>query len=173
MSYEDEPMDQDSVEGPDPERSRVADKVKLPAIFLIVVGVLNALFGLYEIGSGGYQALSKNNEATKQQMEKELQKNTQLSKEQREQFQNFFGKIADVGPVTNVVLGVLGLLAAAVTIFGGVQMISLRMRGLAILGSILAAIPCLSLMGCCGVGEGIGIWSLIVLMSADVKAAFR
>jgi hypothetical protein len=52
-------------------------------------------------------------------------------------------------------------------------MVSLKSYGLAMTGSILAAIPCLSAMGCCGIGEAVGIWSLIVLMSADVKSAFR
>jgi hypothetical protein len=173
MSYEDQPMEQDEVRGLDAARSRAAEKVKLPAIFLIVIGVLNALYGLYQTGQGAYQALAKDKGAEKQEVEKEIQKNTGLSKEQRDQIQNIAGKIADVGPVTGIILGLVELLAAAATIFGGVQMMSLRSRGLAILGSILAMIPCVSIMGCCGLGEGVGIWSLIVLMSADVKSAFR
>ena len=34
-------------------------------------------------------------------------------------------------------------------------------------------VPCVSCAGCCGVGEVIGLWALIVLLSADVRSAFR
>jgi hypothetical protein len=70
-------------------------------------------------------------------------------------------------------VGVISLIAAIVTILGAVKMRSLESRGLAITGALLAMIPCISPLGCCLVGEGIGLWALIVLSSADVKAAFR
>jgi hypothetical protein len=39
--------------------------------------------------------------------------------------------------------------------------------------AIAAALLCISPMGCCGIGEGAGIWSFVVLMNADVRSAFR
>jgi hypothetical protein len=87
--------------------------------------------------------------------------------------QGWFGNsIAGIG-ITYIVVGLLALFAAALTIFGAVRMLSLRSRGLAVFGALLACIPCLSVTACCGLGEGIGIWALIVLMAPDVKAAFR
>jgi hypothetical protein len=70
-------------------------------------------------------------------------------------------------------LGALVLLAAIVTAIAGVRMRALKSRGLALTGAVLAIIPCLSPAGCCGLGEAIGIWALIVLAQADVKSAFH
>jgi hypothetical protein len=183
MSYEDEPMDPESDGGIDPAQARAADRVKLPAIFLIVVGVLNVLGALYFVGDGARTVLLKD------QMTKEIQKgfeeqrlkSTQGTKQQQQQqeeilnkIQGWFGGDSIVGlGITYIVVGLLALLAAALTIFGAVRMLSLRSRGLAICGALVACIPCLSVTGCCGLGEGIGIWALIVLMAPDVKAAFR
>jgi hypothetical protein len=182
MSFADEPLEQENAESFDGTRSRVAEKVKLPAIFLIIVGVLNVLGALYGIEEGARALLMK--EKIAKEMDKAFEdqklKSTQLSKQQQQEqeeilnaIQGWLGKSVAGLAVTQLISGLLGLLAAAITIFGGVRMISLRSRGLAILGSVLAMIPCLSATGCCGLGEGIGIWSLIVLMSAEVKAAFR
>ena len=46
----------------------------------------------------------------------------------------------------------------------------LRGRGLAMTGSVLSMIPCLS--GCCIVGLPVGIWALVVLNNPDVRAGF-
>ena len=58
-------------------------------------------------------------------------------------------------------------------VFGGVQMLKQRSYGLAMAASILTMLPCLTCLGCCGVGEGIGIWALVVLLNEDVKRSFR
>jgi hypothetical protein len=67
----------------------------------------------------------------------------------------------------------VSLIAAMITVFGGMRMLSLKSYGLAVFASACAAIPCVSPMGCCGIGEGIGIWSFVVLMNADVRSVFR
>ena len=56
---------------------------------------------------------------------------------------------------------------------GGIRMLSLKNYGLAIVASILAAIPGFSCSGCCGFGAIIGIWALVVLINADVREAFQ
>jgi hypothetical protein len=171
MSYEDQPMDQEEVEGLEPARSRAAEKVKLPAIFLIIVGVLNALAGLWSAGQGVVQLVTKNTGA--QELKEQVKKETQLTAQQKQMMEGWADTAQKVGPAGNIVIGLIELLAAAVTVFGGVRMLSLQSYGLAVTGSILAAIPVVSFLGCCCIGEGVGIWSLIVLMSADVKTAFR
>jgi hypothetical protein len=70
------------------------------------------------------------------------------------------------------VVGVLMVVLSFVTILGGVYMRSLKGYGLAIAGAIIACVPCISAMACCGVGEGIGIWALVVLANPEVRAAF-
>lgn len=72
-----------------------------------------------------------------------------------------------------IVWGFLACVAIAlgiVTIIGGMKMQSLQSYGFALTASILCMLPCHS---CCIVGLPIGIWSLVVLMQPDVKAAFR
>jgi hypothetical protein len=163
MSYEDEPMDPDRNPG-DPEGSRdaVADRVKLPAIFLIIVGVLNIFGALYFVVDGAL--IFANPDMVKKNME-EMNKAFNLPNQE-------VGVGAGAG-IFYLALGVVALLAAALTILGGARMVALKSHGLAVTASVVAAIPCLSSMGCCCFGEAVGIWCLIVLMNADVRAAFR
>jgi hypothetical protein len=141
-------------------QNAAADRVKLPAIFLIIVGVLNIFGALYFVFNGAL--ILANPEMIKKNMQ-EINKQFNLPDQDIGAGQGIF----------YLALGAFGILAAAITILGGVRMISLKSYALAVTGSVLAVIPCLSAMGCCCIGEGVGIWSLVVLMNADVKAAFR
>lgn len=137
--------------------SPAASKVAGPAIALMVVGALTLLAALYCIvtgAMGGDAAVAP---------PAEIQDNPQFA----QQFE--FAQKID-GPFA-IGLGVLWLIIGAVIIFGALKMKSLQSYGLAMTASVLAMIPCVS--PCCLVGLPIGIWSLIVLMNPDVKAAFR
>jgi hypothetical protein len=70
----------------------------------------------------------------------------------------------------SLVLNVLVLTTSALVIFGALKMRKLESRGLAVAASIVAMLPCLG--PCCCIGLPSGIWSLVVLMKEDVKAAF-
>jgi hypothetical protein len=65
----------------------------------------------------------------------------------------------------------VGLLIAGLIIYASMEMKKLRQWGLAMAASILAMVPCIS--PCCILGLPMGIWSLVILMRDDVKAAFR
>ena len=65
------------------------------------------------------------------------------------------------------------LLGVILSLLGGMRMLALRSYGLCIAGAVSAAIPCVSCSGCCGFGEIVGIWALVVLLNADIKAAFQ
>jgi hypothetical protein len=54
-----------------------------------------------------------------------------------------------------------------------VQLRRLRTYWVAVSGALLAVVPCVSPLGCCGIGEAVGIWALVVLLNADVRSAFR
>src|SRR5205807_657149 len=69
--------------------------------------------------------------------------------------------------------GGVGLVASLIIILGGLRMRALRSYGLAVTGSVLALLPCVTCTGCCGLGQGIGIWALVVLLKPEVKALFR
>ncbi len=70
-----------------------------------------------------------------------------------------------------VVFNLLGLLLAGLVFFAAWQMMQLKGHGLAIAGSVIAMIPCLS--PCCCLGLPIGIWALVVLLKPEVKEAFE
>jgi hypothetical protein len=79
--------------------------------------------------------------------------------------------------MTNLMSGTLGIIAGIVSIlvggvvfFGAMKMRALQSWPLAIAASVLAIIPCLS--PCCCIGIPVGIWALVVLFDANVKASF-
>jgi hypothetical protein len=73
-----------------------------------------------------------------------------------------------------VVQGMIGSAVSAVCsliiTLGGMRMRSLSGYGLAMAGAILALIPCTN--SCCFIGLPVGLWAVVVLANADVKAAF-
>jgi hypothetical protein len=77
---------------------------------------------------------------------------------------------AMVGGSVGLVVAALVIILGAVMIFGGMKMRQLQSYGLAMTASILGMLPCTC---CCIIGLPIGIWSLVVLMKPEVKAAFR
>jgi hypothetical protein len=158
---------------------RVVRRTSAPGLLLIFVGVLDlipAAFFLYS----AYVTLQMPPAEFRQQYEERMRAMRDalrpslpewadaLEKQQGNpedaQMQNGIA-----GLVTGGVLVLIGLLI----ILGGVRMRRLQSYGLALTGAILAAIPCLSIGACCGLGEIIGIWSFVVLMDPEVRAAFR
>lgn len=63
-----------------------------------------------------------------------------------------------------------GLASGLLVIIAAFRMKRLTGRTLAILASILAMLPCIS--PCCFLGLPVGIWSLMILLDPDVRAAF-
>ncbi|MBN2432012.1 MAG: hypothetical protein JXQ27_11070 [Acidobacteria bacterium] len=71
-----------------------------------------------------------------------------------------------------LLLSVFALVMDGFIIFGAVRMRQLRSYGLAVAAAILSLIPCLS-SPCFVLGVPFGIWSLVVLLNGEVRAAFR
>lgn len=139
-------------------------KVTPPAIGLILMGVLTvAMIGL---GVLQYNSLP----AQFDEQIKQFDTDPNLKPEQRDQakemMKSYQKLVMSALPVTWGLAGISSL----VMIAAGVKMMSLSGRGLGIFASILAMIPCVS--GCCLIGLPIGIWALVVLNGAGVKAAF-
>ena len=74
---------------------------------------------------------------------------------------------AIIGIITGVPGNVIGIIAGIFIVIGATKMRKLESYGLAMTASILSILCC----PCC-VGIGAGIWSLVVLNNAQVKAAF-
>lgn len=72
-----------------------------------------------------------------------------------------------------IVIGwrVTGFLVSAFIVWATMQMKDLRNRTLSIVASVVAMIPCIS--PCCILGLPIGIWALITINDPAVKGAFR
>jgi hypothetical protein len=162
---------------PGPDNEAVKGRIRPPAIFLIVVGALNLLVAVYCLGDGILTAVTKTPAEVRQQsidfyktaiQDPQMQKSMVDSLEKQDpQTAYMEGVLGTIGG------GVFWLIMGLLTLFGGLRMMALKSYGLAITGAIIAAIPCVSPTGCCLLGEAAGIWSLIVLLNNDVRAAFR
>jgi hypothetical protein len=142
----------------------------LPAIFLIVVGSINILLCLYLVFNG-VVALS-----SPEQLQAAIDKLAEYYQGAGQPMPDVFRDpehfAKSVATVDFIWAGV-GIVASLVTVIGGARMYALRSYGLAMTGAVLAAIPCISCTGCCGFGQGMGIWAMVVLARAEVKAMFR
>src|SRR5262245_22607592 len=161
----------------DGERPTPQERVQLPGIFLMIVGILNLLASVWML-VGGITTANKSDDELKAEARLTLD---QIPRESRDKLSELIGKeltpelLAEANrqavPIT-LAWGAISTGLAVLAILGGVKMRRLRGYGLALSGSILVAIPCLSPMGCCLMGEVIGIWCLVVLLSRDVSSAF-
>ena len=145
-----------------------AQRTSLPGIFLIVVGAFNILWSLYQFFSALMALVTPPQqiwEANKRIIPgyfAEMEKAGWTP----EKFRN-----VSVG--INGGLGLLVLVTSIIIIAAGIRMRMLRSYGLAVTGAILACVPLLSCLGCCGLGEAVGIWALVVLVNPQVKTAFH
>jgi len=76
-----------------------------------------------------------------------------------------------LGGGIGVGLGIFQVMLAVVIVLGAIKMKNLESYGFAMASAIIAMIPCIS--PCCLLGFPFGIWALVVLNDAGVKAAFR
>jgi hypothetical protein len=126
------------------------EKLKSPAIGLLIAGIVNLLFGIYIVVSG----------LVKMQLGMVSAKGA--TDEERTAFL--------VGYWGIVILGGLGALAAPVIIYGAFSMLKgVRYRS-AKAAAILAIIPAVSCFFIIGIP--FGIWALKTLRKPDVRAAF-
>ena len=148
------------------------EKITIPGIFLIAVGVISVL--LVALGVGFTIHIMRMTDA---EIEESL---VQLGKSIPQLEDVFRQQIKDAGSIEaakrqlakqQYIQSGLSLVAAVVTVLGGIAMVKRRRHGLAVTGSILAALPILS--PCICVGQIVGIWALVVLFNSDVRAAFQ
>ena len=162
--------DRDGGLGPEgdggPPRTNRAD---LPGLWLIIIGVLSLLWAAYQIFRG-YQA----KEAPVAEFDKQLEEAKKVLPAEWFSDPRLNGQyLKDQTVLGAFIGGGLGLVVAPLIILGGARMRALQSYGMAVTASVLALIPCLTCTGCCGLGQGIGIWALVVLLKPEVKALFR
>jgi hypothetical protein len=128
----------------------VTEQVKLPALALVIVGVLDVGFVALFVLSNLVQLV------------REPAPRVFASEAQRAGY--YLWQVTAWGAALATAC------AAPLIIYGGIQMMRLRRYGVAKVASILALLPLTSC--CCLVGVPVGIWSLRTLARPDVKAAF-
>jgi len=152
------------------DQERIKGRVQPVAIALIIVGILNLFFAVYMVFNSVFTTVVPAEKLKEQQMAtyEALFPSLRETIDQKTPEEMKTQALLVSWPLTLFVL-----LASILPVAGGVRMLSLKSYALAVCGAICAAIPCLSITACCGLGEGIGIWALVVLLNPDVKSAFR
>lgn len=130
----------------------VLQKLKGPAIALIVAGTLNGVLSLLTLASGLFRLTG-------------IMGEEKLPTDEAERFGYYVGTFGSYG------ISSFSLIVMPLVIYGAVQMLNGKNYGLAKTAAILAIIP---LTSCCfPVGMPIGIWALVVLGKPEIKALFR
>ncbi len=140
------------------EPGSAADRVKGPAIGLLIVGILGVVFGvlgllnsLLGLGLGAAQL-----------------NDMQSQGEQVPEWAKYF--VGGGAGAVQIIGNLVGIGCSALVAYAGVQMQKLQNRSLCTVGSVIAMIPCLS--PCCCIGLPIGVWALVSLNKPEVRAAF-
>jgi hypothetical protein len=164
---------------PQPAASeQVRDRVQWPALFLIATAAINLLIALFQTGrvvSTAIAPAAEGYQAEREMWERLAERTTsrliagrveslrQTSPEDLKR-QNVF---------TEGIIAVALLVPAVLALAGGVRMYQLRSYPLAVVGSLASAIPIMSPLTCCCVGEVVGIWCVMILLQPPVREAFR
>ena len=153
-----------------PDDGAALRRVRAPAIFLLIVNVLNLLAGLYFMVNG--IVVKKGGGDIQAQMEKQWD---DMKPEERDAMKRFgINSPGDfVTLAGNICLGWGGLmsLVSVLSVFGAARMLSLRSYGLAMFGAIVTVIPCVT--PCCLIGQVAGVWAFVILVQPDVRRAFH
>jgi hypothetical protein len=149
------------------ERARA--RVRVPAVLLILTGAVGLL--LTAVNLINYPNLGAQLDAQFGEMKDKIDKDPKLTDDQKQEQKDFLGKFRDGTEQAALPVYLVHAVVALVVLLGGVKMLSLSGRGLAITGSVLAMIPCVNSL-CCILGLPVGIWALVVLSNPEVKAAF-
>jgi hypothetical protein len=135
------------------------DKVKAPAILLIISGIISSLVNVV---GGGMMSVTFMN--MPDEMRQEMLKDPQMTPE-------LLDTVAMIYGWGGIASAVMGLLLGAVIIFGAVRMLSLKNWGMGLTASILSMVPCFQ--GCCLLSIPAGIFALVILCDPQVKSSFR
>jgi hypothetical protein len=142
-------------------------KVKTAGTVLMVFGILSLILALVGLGTylGSPDTVAKPYHDFLKNMTKDVPKQPGQPDPvpPYDEFKKRFVVQGSIGSAINAI-------CSLVITLGGARIRNAKGRGLGMAGSILAMIPCTN--SCCLIGLPIGIWAILVLSNADVKAAF-
>ena len=143
-------------------------KIAVPAIALIVDGVLTVIYALYAGLSGILVMAGMNPMVAAQQAQFDQMAANGQSAEQIEMIRNMSNMMAGPG---GIVIALIALVCGLLIVWGAIKMKNLQSRGLAMTAAVLAIIPCTS--ACCIIGLPFGIWGIVTMNDPNVRAHFR
>jgi hypothetical protein len=163
--------------------SRARDRVQFPALLLMALGVFHIFVAFLPLWSVLQTALTPADRLYAEGgrfidwLEQRIDRNHPMHKTVEDVRKDYAGKSPEdlkrQSLLQNSCSALSLLLAAALVIFGGWRMMRLKSYGAAVLASVVVAIPCISPASCCCIGEIVGLWSLWVLLTPDVRASFQ
>ncbi|MGQ0541005.1 MAG: hypothetical protein ACT4O9_04040 [Blastocatellia bacterium] len=127
-------------------------KVKAPAVALLITGILNAGFGLIALASGAFRLSGIGSPET-------------IPTDENERLGFIIGTALGYG------IAAISLLLAPVIFIGALKMMRGKGYGISMSAAILAILPVTS---CCFlIGIPAGIWAIVVLRNPEVKSFFK
>ena len=147
---------------PPTRQSNPSERVKLPAILLLISGILSMISG---VAGGGMTALVYL--GMQDEVMEELRKEPPDPDGTLEQMEVALDFIGWGGVAT----GILGMISGMVVIAGAICMFKRRNWNIALIASILSMIPCLQ--PCCLFSFPVGIFVAFTLADSDVRSAFE
>lgn len=140
-------------------QDNLRDKVKAPAMALIIFGVLSIAGALFSVIMSFFG----------EQLTGQIFEGLAESGQPLPEFVTFFARGG--GLALNLLFAVVNLGVAVFITYYGTRMSSLRDHSLCVTAAILTLVPCFG--PCCLIGMPIGIWALVILNRADVRSAFQ
>jgi len=172
----DDPRDQDPRDNQDPRDenesgetrdsrvvARAKQRIKTPAIVLLVIGIISGLSALSNV-----PALFTL-DAQLNQIEEQWDQDPNMKDDQRKEMKRVLGDVKQPLQTGLPIWIGVSLLASGVTVLGAVRIMNLKSRGLGVLAALSVMLP----LGCCCIPLPVGVWVLIVMSKAEVKAGFE
>jgi hypothetical protein len=159
----------------DPAETAARSRVRLASAALIMVGALNLVLA-FPLLIGGVISLfwtRQDAETAAREMEAMQASMLKLSPGTPLEPVPDPDELKTQNTLRGLSWGLLDLTSSLLTIIGGIRMRVLRNLRLVIAGALVAALPFVSCGACCGVGEIVGGWALLVLLDPGVRRAFR
>ena len=147
---------------PGMNRQQIVDKVKLPATFMLIGGLVNTLITAGIFFFYGYMFMFMTDAVLAEMDPAQLEDMRNQGVDPQ--------VIFDMYAYGGMIGGVVALIAGFLIVFGAFRMMQLKSWGLGMTAAIMSLIPCLQ--SCCLLGIPIGIYAIVTLSDSDVKRAF-
>jgi hypothetical protein len=152
---------------PQPDVEAIRGRVMPAAIFMIIVNVISILAALGTAGNGAYVLSLGADELHRRTMDGLAAFPAMKEAMEKQDKQTTF----NTAVAEYLGGGILWLVLSLVALLGSIRMMSLKSYGLAMTAAVITTIPCVT--PCCLLGQGAGIWALVVLLNSEVRSAFR